>query len=106
MTWSEQQAIESHAPVYLRNVIRILIETGLRVYKELAPLVKEQVDLRTSWYSEQIPKVFKKYSQMKLQMKREALTKLNRHASEKVLGFDTLSRDRMGFDTVLIRFGE
>ncbi len=37
MTWSEQQAIESHAPVYLRNVIRILTETGLRVYKELAP---------------------------------------------------------------------
>jgi len=27
-------------------------------------------------------KVFKKYSQMKLQMKREALTKLNRKASE------------------------
>ena len=27
-------------------------------------------------------KVFKKYSQMKLQMKREALTKLNRHANE------------------------
>ena len=27
-------------------------------------------------------KVFKKYSQMKLQMKREALTKLNRQASE------------------------
>jgi len=26
--------------------------------------------------------VFKKYSQMKLQMKREALTKLNRKASE------------------------
>jgi len=45
MTWSEQQAIESHAPVYLRNVIRILTETGLRVYKELAPLRKEHVDL-------------------------------------------------------------
>ena len=29
-------------------------------------------------------KVFKKYSQMKLQMKREALTKLNRKASEVV----------------------
>jgi integrase len=37
--------IESHAPVYLRNVIRILTETGLRVYKELAPLRKDQVDL-------------------------------------------------------------
>jgi len=29
-------------------------------------------------------KVFKKYSQMKLQMKREALAKLNRHANERV----------------------
>ena len=28
-------------------------------------------------------KVFKKYSQMQLQMKREALAKLNRHANEK-----------------------
>lgn len=32
-------------------------------------------------------KVFKKYSQMKLQMKREALTKLNRQANESGLGF-------------------
>lgn len=29
-----------------------------------------------------IPKVFKKYSQMKLQMKREALEKMNRQANE------------------------
>ena len=34
-------------------------------------------------------KVFKKYSQMKLQMKREALFKLNRHASEQSIGSDT-----------------
>jgi integrase len=34
-------------------------------------------------------KVFKKYSQMKLQMKREALKKLNRQANESQLGFDT-----------------
>ena len=45
MTWSEQQMIELHAPIYLRNVIRILTETGLRIYKELAPLRKEDVDL-------------------------------------------------------------
>ena len=45
MKWSEQQMIELHAPVYLRNVIRILTETGLRIYKELAPLRKEDVDL-------------------------------------------------------------
>jgi len=34
-------------------------------------------------------KVFKKYSQMKLQMKREALKKLNRKANEAQAGFDT-----------------
>ena len=45
MTWSEQQRIEFHAPPYLRNVIRIITETGLRVYKELAPVQKDQVDL-------------------------------------------------------------
>ena len=45
MTASEQQTIEQHSPAYLRNVIRILTETGLRVYKELAPMRKDQVDL-------------------------------------------------------------
>ncbi len=45
MTWSEQQLIEAKAPVYLRNVIRIITETGLRVYKELACIKKSQVDL-------------------------------------------------------------
>ena len=34
-------------------------------------------------------KVFKKYSQMKVQMKREALKKINRKANEGHLGFDT-----------------
>jgi hypothetical protein len=33
--------------------------------------------------------VFKKYSQMKLQMKREALAKLNRQANESGLSFGT-----------------
>lgn len=45
VAWSEQQKIESHSPQYLRNVIRIITETGLRVYKELTPLRKDQVDL-------------------------------------------------------------
>ena len=36
-------------------------------------------------------KVFKKYSQMKLQMKREALFKLNRQANEQGVSFDTAS---------------
>jgi integrase len=176
MTWSEQQKIEFAAPEYLRNVIRIITETGLRVYKELAAMKKDQVDLenRTVWIPDsktpngiaEVPlseiavkafesqiaiagsspylfpseenrngyqmtfktvwratlrragiryfriydlrstyatrlsaggvadewvtqmlrqgdaKVFKKYSQMKLQMKREALEKLNRYANE------------------------
>jgi len=42
-------------------------------------------------------KVFKKYSQMKLQMKREALTKLNRKANEVDTG--------PGFDTVVKPYG-
>jgi integrase len=171
MTWSEQLKIEECAPAYLRNVIRIITETGLRVYKELASMKKEQVDLdnkvvfitdsktptgvadvpltdmalgafrsqievagpgewlfpsdgnKTGHQTEfkkiwrrtlqragvpyfrlydlrstyatrlsaggvadewvtQMLQVFKKYSQMKLQMKREALAKLNRKASE------------------------
>jgi hypothetical protein len=45
MTWSEQQLIERHAPEHLRNVVRIITETGLRVYKELLPLKKEEVAL-------------------------------------------------------------
>jgi integrase len=45
MAWSEQAKIEAMAPGYLRNVIRIITETGLRVYKELAPMKKEDVDL-------------------------------------------------------------
>ena len=45
MTWSEQTKIEAKAPDYLKNVIRIITETGLRVYKELTAMRKEQVDL-------------------------------------------------------------
>jgi integrase len=176
MTWSEQQQIEFHAPPYLANAVRIIAETGLRVYKELTPMRKDQIDLKnatvwipdsktengiaevpltdvaiqafedqmqlagpgpwlfpsstdtnrpqktlkTTWHATLrragIPyfriydlrstyatrlsaggvadewvtqllrqgdaKVFKKYSQMKLQMKREALLKLNRQANE------------------------
>jgi integrase len=184
MTWSEQQRIEFQAPEYLRNIIRIITETGLRVYKELMPMKKEQVDLENAvvWipdsetpngisevpltdlareaFREQIQisgtgtwlfpsdenpsghqktlktvwhatlrrskaayfriydlrstyatrlstggvedewvtqllrqgdaKVFKKYSQMKLQMKRDALQKLNRNANEGRPGFATV----------------
>jgi integrase len=48
VTWSEQQKIESHAPQYLRNVVRIITETGLRIYKELIPMRKDQVDLQNA----------------------------------------------------------
>jgi integrase len=182
MGWSEQQRIEFQAPGYLRNIIRIITETGLRVYKELMPMKKDQVDLenafvwipdsktangiaevpltdiavtafrdqfglagnsvwlfpgenpsghqkslKTVWHAvlrrakvsyfriydlrstyatrlsaggvadewvtqllrQGDAKVFKKYSQMKLQMKREALKKLNRQANEGAQGFDT-----------------
>ena len=51
VTWSEQQKIETAGPEYLRNVIRIVTETGLRIYKELTPMKKEQLDLEngTVW---------------------------------------------------------
>jgi len=46
--WSEQKRIENHAPQHLRNIVRIITETGLRVYKELMPMKKDQVDLRNA----------------------------------------------------------
>ena len=51
VAWSEQQKIEFAAPEYLRNVIRIVTETGLRIYKELTPMKKDQLDLEngTVW---------------------------------------------------------
>jgi integrase len=48
VSWSEQQKIEFHAPQYLRNVVRIITETGLRIYKELIPMRKDQVDLQNA----------------------------------------------------------
>jgi integrase len=48
MSWSEQPRIEFQALEYLRNVIRIITETGLRVYKELMPIKKEQRDLENA----------------------------------------------------------
>src|SRR5262245_41001721 len=183
MTWTEQQRIEFQAPDYLRNIVRIITETGLRIYKELMPMKRELVDLenavvwipdsktpngiaevpltdlaleavreqirisgtvswlfpsdenssghqktlKTVWHAtlrrakvayfriydlrstyatrlsaggvadewvtqllrQGDAKVFKKYSQMKLQMKREALQKLNRNANEGRPGFVT-----------------
>src|SRR4029077_15030082 len=48
MAWSEQQRIEFQAPDDLRNIIRIITESGLRVYKELMPMKKDQVDLENA----------------------------------------------------------
>lgn len=44
MTASEQERIELCAPNYLRNVVCIIAEMGLRPYKELMPMRKLQVD--------------------------------------------------------------
>jgi integrase len=48
LTWSEQRKIEINAPEYLRNIARIITETGLRVYKELMPMKKEHLDLENA----------------------------------------------------------
>jgi integrase len=195
LTWSEQQRIEGYAPDYLRNIVRIITETGLRIYKELLSMKKEQIDLpnavtwipdsktpngvaelpltrvaveafrdqialagngsylfpseesatgyqrsvRTAWRltlkRAQVPyfriydlrstyatrlsaggvadewvtqllrqgdaQVFKKYSRMKLQMQREALEKLNRHANEMTAQVAVAVPENSGFDTVL-----
>jgi integrase len=195
VTWSEQQTIEKNAMPHLRNAIRIIAETGLRVKKELLPMKKDEIDflngvlwipdsktpngvaeipltkfaleafqhqltisgngeflfpsdlnrkghlrsLRTArrkalkragipyfrlydlrstyatrlsaggvadeWVIQMLrqgdSQVFKKYSQMKLQMKREALDKINRRANEMS---GVLTQQRSGgrsFDTVL-----
>ena len=45
VSWSEQKRIEQHAQPHLRNIVRIITETGLRVYKELMPMKKADVDL-------------------------------------------------------------
>ena len=42
---SEQVRLEACAPVYLRNIIVIMVEMGLRPYRELIPMRKQQVDL-------------------------------------------------------------
>ena len=48
VAWSEQPKIESHGPQHLRNIVRIITETGLRIYKELTPMRKDQVDLHNA----------------------------------------------------------
>ncbi len=45
MTATEQAKIEIAAPGYLRNIVVIISEMGLRYKKELLPMKKEQVDL-------------------------------------------------------------
>jgi integrase len=45
MTWSEQAKIEAAAPSYIRNIVVIMSELGLRYKKELLPMRKAQVDI-------------------------------------------------------------
>ena len=40
---SEQARVEACAPAYLGNIIVIMVEMGLRPYRELIPMRKEQV---------------------------------------------------------------
>lgn len=47
--WSELLRIEACSPQYLRNVIRIVTETGLRIYKELTSMTKDQVDIQNAF---------------------------------------------------------
>jgi integrase len=48
MTASEQAKIEIAAPEFLRNIVVILSEMGLRYKKELLPMKKEQIDLENA----------------------------------------------------------
>ena len=41
VSWSEQRQIEFQAPAHLRNIVCIITETGLRIYKELLPMKKD-----------------------------------------------------------------
>ncbi len=54
MVWSGQEKIESHGPRHLRNIVRIVTETGSRIYKELTPMRKDQADLHNAvvWISD------------------------------------------------------
>lgn len=45
VTWSEQQRIERQSPQFLRNIVRIVTETGLRINRELLSMRKDQVDI-------------------------------------------------------------
>jgi len=45
MAATEQERIEFAAPSYLKHVVVIISEMGLRPYKELMPMRKDQVDL-------------------------------------------------------------
>jgi integrase len=95
-TWSEQQRIESHASECLRNAVRIITETGLRVYKELTPMRKDQVDIQNALVWIPDSKTPNRVAEVPLpplaiqafisQKKREALGKLNRRANEMAPG--------------------
>ena len=45
LTAREQALVEFFAPSYLKNVVAIMVEMGLRPYRELLPMRKEQIDM-------------------------------------------------------------
>jgi hypothetical protein len=45
VTWSDQKHIENNSIPHLRNAIRIIAETGLRVKKELLPMKRSQISI-------------------------------------------------------------
>jgi integrase len=49
MAASEQARIEMVAPGYLKNLVIIMTEMGLRPFKELLPMKKSQIDLENSF---------------------------------------------------------
>ena len=92
MTWSEQATIEQKAPAYLRAGVRYFRIYDLRsTYATRLSAGGAADEWVTQMLRQTDAKVFKKYSQMKLQMKREALKQLKRQAgdSEAQKRFDT-----------------
>ena len=92
MTSSEQARIELVAPPYVRNLVVILTEMGLRPYKELLPMKKSDVDLENSFVYVPDSKTQSGIGDMPLtELAREAF----RARSRQPLGLSTCSRARV-----------
>jgi hypothetical protein len=91
-------AFRSESPVQLRSVITGKIGSPVTIRQ---PQADEWV---TQMLRQGDAQVMKKYSQMKLQMKREALGKLNRLANEMTLDEPKHLPENGGFGTVVEQF--